>query len=75
MLSRCYFDTTRTAPLVKALRRYRKAWDAKREVFRSQPMHDEYSHPADAFRTGAIAPEPVSFGFDGPMTARKFATA
>ena len=75
MLSRCYFDTTRTAPLVKALRRYRKAWDAKREVFRNQPLHDENSHPADAFRTGATAPEPVAFGFDGPLKARKFATA
>ena len=76
LLSRCYFDLTRTAPLVKALRKYRKAWDAKREVFRSMPLHDENSHPADAFRYGAVAPEPISFGFsDGPLKGRKFATA
>ncbi len=75
ILSRCYFDVTRTAPGVKALRRYRKAWDAKREVFRTMPLHDENSHPADAFRYGAVAPEPVSFSSDGPLKARKFATA
>lgn len=49
ILPRCYFDARKTAPGVKWLRAYRREWNEKLGVFRSDPVHDEASHVADAF--------------------------
>ena len=51
---RCYFDKVKTARLIECLKRY------KRTVPRStnepgSPLHDEFSHGADAFRYLALA--------------------
>lgn len=59
LLPRVWFDKTKCADGVKALKAYRKEWDEKRGVWSSQPRHDWASHPADAFRTGAVANEPA----------------
>lgn len=32
------------------LENYTKEWDDKRSVWKDKPLHNEYSHPADAFR-------------------------
>lgn len=49
-LSACWFDEARCDYGVRCLENYRKDWDEARQVFRSSPRHDEYSHGADAFR-------------------------
>ncbi len=54
VLSRCRFDERYAAAGVKKLRHYRKEWDDARGVFKNRPLHDENSHAADAFRTGAM---------------------
>lgn len=54
VLPRCYFDETKTAHLIEALRQYRKDFDDKNKVFRDKPMHDWTSHPADAMRYLAL---------------------
>lgn len=54
LLSKCRFDAVHTAEGVKKLRHYRKEWDDVRGIFKSKPLHDENSHAADAFRTGAM---------------------
>lgn len=54
LLSKCRFDKTRTERGVKKLRHYRKEWDDSRSVFKNRPLHDDNSHAADAFRTGAM---------------------
>jgi phage terminase large subunit len=46
---RCYFDKTRTMRLVECLKRYRRAVHLKTNE-PTGPLHDEYSHGADAFR-------------------------
>lgn len=51
---RCYFDKTRTARLVECLKRYRRIVPRNTNEPRT-PMHDEYSHGADAFRYLALA--------------------
>ena len=54
LLSRCWFDEEHTAPGVRGLRQYRREWDDARGTWKRQPRHDAASHPADAFRTGAM---------------------
>lgn len=51
---RCYFDKLKTARLVECLKRYRRVVPRNTNEPRS-PMHDEYSHGADAFRYLALA--------------------
>jgi hypothetical protein len=67
MLPRCYFDEANTKELVNCLKNYRREWDEKREVWSSRPLHDWASHAADAFRYGAVTPEPEDKGFDAPL--------
>jgi hypothetical protein len=38
----------------ECLRRYRRRWDDVRKVFRETPLHDQYSHGADALRYFAM---------------------
>jgi hypothetical protein len=49
-LRKCWFNATRCAEGVKALRQYRSDWDEKRQVLKPVPLHDWTSHGADAFR-------------------------
>ena len=49
----CYFDETRTARLVECLKRYRRNIPTTTDE-PSTPVHDEFSHGADAFRMLAL---------------------
>lgn len=56
MFPRCYFDKGKTARLVECLKRYRRDVHTKTGE-PTAPLHDEYSHGADAFRyLGQAAP-------------------
>jgi len=46
---RCYFDSKKTQRLLECLKRYRRDIHAKTGE-PTVPLHDEYSHGADAFR-------------------------
>ncbi len=46
---RCYFDEAKTARLVECLKRYRRHVPINTNE-PATPLHDEYSHGADAFR-------------------------
>lgn len=55
VLSQCWFDKVKCADGLQSLRRYR--YDITAEGRESRlPLHDEYSHAADAFRYFATAP-------------------
>jgi len=47
--ARCYFDQTKTARLLECLKRYRRDINTRTQEA-AGPLHDEYSHGADAFR-------------------------
>jgi len=49
MLGRCYFDQDKTPRLVECLKRYRRRINQQTQQPEA-PLHDEYSHGADAFR-------------------------
>jgi phage terminase large subunit len=60
LMSRCWFDATKCARGIEALKQYRTEYDDKLKVFRNRPLHDWTSHAADAFRYGAKAIEKMT---------------
>ncbi len=50
ILPRCWFDERKCSQGIIALDNYKKEWDDKHGCWRSQPLHNQYSHGADAFR-------------------------
>ena len=56
---RVYFNKARTERLIECLKRYR--WNISQKTGEAmQPLHDEFSHGADAFRYLALAAEKLS---------------
>lgn len=51
---RCYFDKVKAARLIECLKRYKRVVPRNTNEPRA-PMHDEFSHGADAFRYLALA--------------------
>ena len=54
-LSLCHFDEEKCAVGITHLDNYRKKWDKIASMFTENPLHDEASHGADAYRTAAVA--------------------
>jgi hypothetical protein len=59
ILPRCWFDRTKCARGIEALRQYRQDWDDKLKAFKGRPLHDWSSHAADAARYGAFSLRPA----------------
>jgi phage terminase large subunit len=55
MLPKTWIDQNNCAPLIKALENYRQEFDSKRKIYKSQPLHDQFSHMADAMRYLAVS--------------------
>jgi phage terminase large subunit len=55
VLSKIWIDEEKCKPLIKALEGYRQEFDAKRRVYKPNPLHDQNSHYADAMRYLAIS--------------------
>jgi len=51
---KCYFDRENTADGLQCLRHYRYEVDPDTKQFGRTPLHDHYSHGADAFRYIAL---------------------
>ena len=62
LLNRVFFDVNRCADGLQNLRHYRYEVDPDTKQFSKTPLHDQYSHGADAFRYIAMmvreAPKP-----------------
>ena len=54
VLPKCWFDAEKCAAGIKALRGYRREWNESAQTWRSAPVHDHFSHGADAFRALAM---------------------
>lgn len=57
-ISECYFHETNCAPGVECLENYRKKWSETIGNWTDEPVHDKYSHGADAYRQFAQGWEP-----------------
>jgi phage terminase large subunit len=55
VFNKCWFDEERCADGLMALRHYRYDIDPDTGKVSSRPLHDDYSHAADAFRYFAVA--------------------
>lgn len=55
LFPRLWIDQTRCKQLIKCLENYRKEFDTRLETYKDRPLHDKYSHGADAARYMAIA--------------------
>lgn len=55
LLGICWFDEKNTRRGVDGLSQYRKDYDSAMRIFKSRPVHDWTSHPADAFRTLGVS--------------------
>lgn len=83
LFSRFYFDEEKcTRPPtpnhpsgLDCLANYHREWNEKNNDYSGTPKHDQFSHGADAIRTGAeVWEEGVAF-FDAPMTPITVVTA
>ena len=54
VLGKCWFDSTKCAKGIEALKAYERKWDSKNTVFMQKPLHNWASHGADAFRGFAM---------------------
>lgn len=52
---RVWIDSQKCKQLIKCLENYRKEFDQRLETYKERPLHDKYSHGADAMRYLAIA--------------------
>jgi phage terminase large subunit len=59
IFNRCYFDKTKTVRLIECLKRYKRVVSNTTNEAGS-PLHDEYSHGADAFRYLAVSLEQMT---------------
>ena len=48
--SKIWIDEQNCKPLIKAIENYRQEWDSKKQIYKSQPLHNIFSHAADALR-------------------------
>ena len=71
ILSTFWFDETKCADGIKALKNYHKEWDDEAGVWLPRPRHDWSSHGAAGFRTGATVKE----GADKPKINLKIPQA
>lgn len=53
--ARMYIDERNCAKLIKCLENYRQEYDPKRNAYKGYPLHDQFSHGADAARYMAIS--------------------
>ena len=60
LLPRSCFDAEKCERGIEALRQYRTEYDERLATFKSTPLHNWASHPADAMRTGAMNLPPVN---------------
>lgn len=51
----CYFDESKCADALQSLRHYRYDIDSETGSFSKNPLHDQHSHCADAFRYLAVS--------------------
>lgn len=58
ILPRCWFDEKKCEHGLAALMHYRRTYQAKFDQFTEKPIHDQYSHGADAFRGLAVNYKP-----------------
>ncbi len=66
-LPRFYFDKTKCAKGIQSLINYHREYDDKLRTYRKDPVHDESSHAADAFRYACLIADKEDNGLVKPI--------
>ncbi len=74
-LSKIWIDEQACRPLIKALENYRQEYDAKKKVYKSHPLHDQFSHWADSLRYLAISLPKTRDGLSAEELDKRYAQA
>lgn len=67
ILPNCFFDDENCKQGIKCLDFYRKKWNDILKCYYDVPLHDKWSHGADAFRYASIGIKSIGFGSSGGM--------
>jgi phage terminase large subunit len=67
LMNRCFFDQNRCAEGLQALRHYRYAVDPDTKMFSEKPLHNEFSHAADAYRYCAVGLDEQPNNWNKPL--------
>lgn len=71
-LSRVWIDEKNCKSLIKSLENYRQEYDAKKQVYKSNPLHDMHSHWADAMRYLCVALPRIENTSDPKVLERRY---
>lgn len=55
LFPRFWIDEQKCSRLIRCIENYRKEFDVNHGIYKSKPVHDEFSHGADALRYACIA--------------------
>lgn len=71
LLPHCSFDEKECKRGIDCLDFYRKKWNDTLKVYYDVPLHDQYSHGADAFRMLAVGINALGTGGNNKLTPEK----
>ncbi len=75
LLPKTWIDEEKCALLIKCLENYEQEWDEVREVYRNEPVHNKYSHGADAMRYLALSIPKIAKGLTPEDIERNYREA
>lgn len=73
-LPKCVFDAEKCHHGIESLIHYRAEMDEVRGVLKPRPVHDRFSHGADAFRALALCYEEVAYKYNRTSPAKYYQT-
>lgn len=74
-LPRMWFNEETSSKLLNALENYRQEYDNKRKVYNLNPLHDQFSHAADAMRYLCVALPKLMSNSDPDALDRRYREA
>jgi phage terminase large subunit len=74
-LSKIWIDEQSCKPLIKAIENYRQEYDARKKIYKSHPLHDQFSHFADALRYMCISLPKTRDGLSADELDKRYAQA
>ena len=60
--TRLWIDERNCSGLIKAIENYRQEYDSKKRIYKSHPLHNQFSNYADALRTMCVSLSKVAEG-------------
>lgn len=74
-IPKMWIDERNCKTLIKALENYRQEYDPKKQVYKSNPLHDHHSHYADAMRYLCVSLSKVSNQSDPKALEKRYEEA